>query len=126
MGFKTALDDFGTGYSSLGYLSNFKFDKIKIDRSFVASMAKFDKSRTIVNSVVSLGRALGLEVVAEGVETEYEAVMMAHFGCTELQGYYFSKPIEAAKLGPLIKSFEPRRFTPASVVSAISAKGATG
>jgi EAL domain-containing protein (putative c-di-GMP-specific phosphodiesterase class I) len=114
MGFKTALDDFGTGYSSLSYLCNFKFDKIKIDRSFVTNVSNALTSRTIVQSVVSLGRGLGMQIVAEGVETEYEALMMSHFGCTELQGYYFSAPIEADQLGPLIERFEPRRMTPTS------------
>ena len=90
MGFKIALDDFGTGYSSLAYLCNFKFDKIKIDRSFIGSISKVT-SRRIVQSVITLGRGLGIDIVAEGVETEIEAVMMTHFGCTELQGYYFSK-----------------------------------
>jgi diguanylate cyclase (GGDEF)-like protein len=114
MGFKTALDDFGTGYSSLAYLCNFKFDKIKIDRSFVTNVSSALASRTIVQSVVSLGRGLGMQIVAEGVETEYEALMMSHFGCTELQGFYFSAPVEADKLGPLIEQFEPRRMTPSS------------
>jgi EAL domain-containing protein (putative c-di-GMP-specific phosphodiesterase class I) len=66
IGFKTALDDFGTGYSSLAYLCNFKFDKIKIDRSFVGRIARVDISRTIVQSVVTIGRALGMDIVAEG------------------------------------------------------------
>jgi len=110
MGFKTALDDFGTGYSSLAYLCDFKFDKIKIDRSFVTNVSNVTTSRTIVQSVVSLGRGLGMMVVAEGVETEYEALMMSHFGCTELQGYYFSRPVPAVQLGPLLETFEPRRL----------------
>jgi diguanylate cyclase (GGDEF)-like protein len=110
MGFRTALDDFGTGYSSLSYLCNFKFDKIKIDRSFVSNVSNALTSRTIVQSVVSLGRGLGMQIVAEGVETEYEALMMSHFGCTELQGYFFSKPIESAELSALIETFKPRRL----------------
>jgi diguanylate cyclase (GGDEF)-like protein len=111
MGFKTALDDFGTGYSSLSYLCNFKFDKIKIDRSFVTNMSKALASRTIIQSVVSLGRGLGMQIVAEGVETEYEALMMAHFGCTELQGFYYSRPVEASQLTQLIEKFEPRSIS---------------
>ena len=87
MGFKTALDDFGTRYSSLAYLCNFKFDKIKIDRSFVSRMSEDETSRTMVQSVVRLGRALGMDIVAEGVEDELEAAMMTNFGCTELQGF---------------------------------------
>jgi diguanylate cyclase (GGDEF)-like protein len=112
MGFRTALDDFGTGYSSLSYLCNFKFDKIKIDRSFVSNVSNAATSRTIVQSVASLGRGLGMQIVAEGVESEYEAVMMSHFGCTELQGYFFSKPIPAAQLTTLVNEFEPRSIVP--------------
>jgi len=114
MGFKTALDDFGTGYSSLAYLCNFKFDKIKIDRSFVTNVSSAITSRTIVQSVASLGRGLGMQIVAEGVESEYEAVMMSHFGCTELQGYFFSRPIAAPQLTALIEKFEPRHMGPLS------------
>jgi EAL domain-containing protein (putative c-di-GMP-specific phosphodiesterase class I) len=113
MGFKTALDDFGTRYSSLAYLCNFKFDKIKIDRSFVSKISLVDTSRTIVESVVKLGRALGMDIVAEGVETELEAVMMTNFGCTELQGFYFSKALAADEIAEVLSTFEPKRFAQA-------------
>jgi EAL domain-containing protein (putative c-di-GMP-specific phosphodiesterase class I) len=113
IGFKTALDDFGTGYSSLAYLCNFKFDKIKIDRSFVSRISRVDISRTIVQSVVSIGRGLGMDIVAEGVETEFEAVTMAKFGCTELQGYYFSKPLPPDDVMALLRTFQPKRILPA-------------
>jgi predicted signal transduction protein with EAL and GGDEF domain len=113
MGFKTALDDFGTRYSSLGYLCNFKFDKIKIDRSFVSRMSEDDTSRTIVQSVVRLGRALGMEIVAEGVENELEATMMTSFGCTELQGFYFSKAIAAGRISKLLSTFQSKHFAQA-------------
>ena len=116
MGFKTALDDFGTGYSSLAYLCNFKFDKIKIERSFVSSIAKLDTSRRIVQSVITLGRGLKMDIVAEGVETEIEAVMMTEFGCTELQGYYFSKPIDADQMTEFLGAFQPWRRVPAEHV----------
>ena len=107
MGFKTALDDFGTGYSSLAYLCNFRFDKIKIDRAFVSGMSKSESYNKIVNAVVSLGKGLGMEIVAEGVETETEVDIMTALGCTELQGFYFSKPIDAASLCQLLKTFVP-------------------
>jgi diguanylate cyclase (GGDEF)-like protein len=107
IGFKTALDDFGTGYSSLAYLCDFKFDKIKIDRSFVSRLAKIDIAGTIVQSIVSIGRGLGMEIVAEGVETEFEAQTMARLGCTELQGYYFSKPLDADQTIAFLRSFQP-------------------
>jgi diguanylate cyclase (GGDEF)-like protein len=119
MGFKTALDDFGTGYSSLSYLCTFRFDKIKIDRSFVARISEIDTSRTIIKSVVSLGRGLGMSIVAEGVETEFEAEMMTQFGCTELQGFYFSRPLTAEGMLEFLKTFRPRR--PASVPTSLRA-----
>ena len=109
LGFKTALDDFGTGYSSLAYLCNFKFDKIKIDRSFVGRISRVDISRTIVQSVVRIGRGLGMGIVAEGAETEFEALMMTKLGCTELQGYYYSKPIDTHQMSELLRSFQPKR-----------------
>lgn len=125
IGFKTALDDFGTGYSSLAYLCDFKFDKIKIDRSFVSRIAKIDIAGTIVQSVVSIGRGLGMEIVAEGVETEFEALSMARLGCTELQGYYFSRPLDADQTVAFLHAFEPKPLSqfprPIQVVSASSA-----
>jgi len=113
MGFKTALDDFGTRYSSLAYLCSFKFDKIKIDRSFVSRMSEDQISRTIVQSVVRLGRALGMDIVAEGVEDELEAAMMTNFGCTELQGFYFSKAVAARRISKLLSTYEPKPFAQA-------------
>jgi diguanylate cyclase (GGDEF)-like protein len=127
IGFKTALDDFGTGYSSLAYLCNFKFDKIKIDRSFVSRISRVDISRTIVQSVVSIGRGLGMDIVAEGVETEFEAMMMTRLGCTDLQGYYFSKPVDTDQIAELLTSFQPKRFAPFSTAVQVgSARGAGG
>ena len=108
MGFRIALDDFGTGYSSLAYLCNFKFDKIKIERSFISSISKVDASRRIVQSVITLGRGLGMDIVAEGVETEIEAVMMSNFGCTELQGYYFSRPMASDQMVDFLSAFRPK------------------
>jgi diguanylate cyclase (GGDEF)-like protein len=115
MGFRTALDDFGTGYSSLAYLCNFKFDKIKIDRAFVHGAAKQDVAKTIVQAVVTLGRGLGMEIVAEGVETEMDAAAMRLFGCTELQGFFFSRPapreaIDAMLVQSAVQPAEPARW----------------
>jgi diguanylate cyclase (GGDEF)-like protein len=127
MGFKTALDDFGTRYSSLVYLCNFKFDKIKIDRSFVSKISRVDTSRIIVESVVKLGRALGMDIVAEGVETESEAVMMTNFGCTELQGFYFSKALAADEIAEVLNTFEPKRFAQAPrSLHVVTTRGANG
>ena len=113
MGFKTALDDFGTRYSSLAYLCNFNFDKIKIDRSFVSRMSVDDTSRAIVRSVIKLGRVLGIDIVAEGIENESEAAMMTNFGCTEMQGFYFSKALPADQMSKFLGTFQAKRFAKA-------------
>jgi diguanylate cyclase (GGDEF)-like protein len=93
VGFRVALDDFGTGYSSLFNIRNFSLDCIKVDKSFVDSMGKEHQSAAIINSVAHLARSLGLNVVAEGVETEiqYQALRLA--GCSHMQGYLFGKPM---------------------------------
>jgi EAL domain-containing protein (putative c-di-GMP-specific phosphodiesterase class I) len=92
LGVKLALDDFGTGHSSLHYLQKFHFDKIKIDRSFVAT---FDKDRTnnaVVRAVVNLGRDLDIEVIAEGIETREQFESLAALGCRSAQGYLTGRP----------------------------------
>ena len=89
-GFGIALDDFGTGFSSLGYLLRFPVNKIKIDRSFVRGLPDDMKSASIIHALVALGRALGLKIVAEGVETEGQRQFLRVAGCHLLQGYLFS------------------------------------
>lgn len=111
MGFKIALDDFGTGYSSLRYLSEFRFDKIKIDRAFVTDIQERKRALTIIQSVVTLGRGLGMDIVAEGVETEAEASVMRLVGVSELQGYYFSRAVPADAVGALIASIGEKDIT---------------
>ena len=98
LGVRMALDDFGTGYSSLIYLRRFAFDKIKIDKSFLDSMEATGESAILVHSVVHLGRALGLTVTAEGVETEEQARFLQAVGCHLLQGYLFSKPVPPSEI----------------------------
>jgi diguanylate cyclase (GGDEF)-like protein len=95
MGFRIALDDFGTGYSSLYNIKRFALDCLKIDRSFVDGMGRERESAAIVHSIVHLGRALGMEVVAEGVETETQLQALRVAGCSHLQGYYLSRPMDA-------------------------------
>lgn len=112
IGFKTALDDFGTGYSSLAYLCNFKFNKIKIDRSFVMGMSKSDRVRNIIEAVIAIGSGLGMTVVAEGVETQSDADAMTKMGCSELQGFLFSRPLDIdAMLAFIDKNGETRPRT---------------
>ena len=97
LGVSTALDDFGTGYSSLNYLQKFPFDRLKIDRSFIASLGTTGNSGAIVQSIVTLGHALGMKVLGEGVETNEQRVLLRLAGCDEMQGYLFAKacPAEA-------------------------------
>ena len=92
-GLRIAIDDFGTGYSSLAYLARLPVQQLKIDRSFVASMLGDHPTGLIVRSVVGLGRALGMEVVAEGVETEAQARRLRELGCDELQGFLLGRPV---------------------------------
>ena len=92
LGVRIVLDDFGVGYSSLSYFRDFPFDKIKIDRSFVAEMLDSRQARSIVQAMVSLGRGLDLQVVAEGVETHRQLAALTKLGCTQVQGYLFGRP----------------------------------
>lgn len=103
IGVKLALDDFGTGYSSLIYLRRFAFDKIKIDKSFLDSMEATGESAILVHSVVHLGRALGLEVTAEGVENEEQRRFLQAVGCHFLQGFLFSKPVSADAIDDMLR-----------------------
>ena len=93
LGIKLAMDDFGTGYSSLGYLQTFRFDKIKIDRSFVSRMGDDTNANAIVRAVVVMTEALGVRANAEGVETPAQANALRAAGCAEAQGYLYSRPL---------------------------------
>ncbi|HET9511098.1 MAG TPA: EAL domain-containing protein [Sphingomonas sp.] len=93
MGFRIALDDFGTGYSSLYNIRKFALDCLKIDRSFIDGLGRERESSAIVQSVIHLGRALGMEVVAEGVETEAQVQALRVAGCSHLQGYFLARPM---------------------------------
>ena len=96
-GFSIALDDFGTGYSGLNSLKRFAVDKIKIDRSFVHNLEANDEAEGLVDAIVKLGRALKLDIVAEGVETEHQRDRLAACGCNNFQGYLVSKPMPASE-----------------------------
>jgi len=98
LGIRIAMDDFGTGYSSLTYLQSFPFDKIKIDRSFVKNITEDSSSLTIVRAVAALANGMGMTATAEGVETAEQLHSIASEGCTEMQGFLFSKPLPAAEI----------------------------
>jgi len=104
LGVRFALDDFGTGYSSLSYLQNFPFDSIKIDRCFVSGPSHGHKSQALLAAIADLGRALGMETTAEGIETETQYRMIKQHGCTHAQGYYLSKPLPNTQLAPFIQA----------------------
>jgi diguanylate cyclase (GGDEF)-like protein/PAS domain S-box-containing protein len=98
---RITLDDFGTGYSSLSYLRRMPFDKIKVDRSFVAALGHDPAANALVRSIIGLARGLGLESNAEGVETKAQAQMLREEGCQEVQGYYFGCPMPAEEFAKL-------------------------
>ena len=92
LGVRFALDDFGTGYSSLSYLKRLPFDTLKIDQSFVHDIETDPNDREIVQTIMNIARSMKISVIAEGVETPMQALLLRQFGCHIFQGYYFAKP----------------------------------
>jgi diguanylate cyclase (GGDEF)-like protein len=109
IGIRIVLDDFGTGYSSLGYLRRFPVDKIKIDQSFVRNLGVTEEAAAIVECVARLGRALGLTVTAEGVETAEQHRFVRAAGCHQLQGFLFSPPVAAERISEFARSSDAGR-----------------
>ncbi len=107
-GVRFSLDDFGKGYSSLGYLGRFSLDKLKIDRSFVREMNTNHQSRVIVSTIALLGRKLGLEVVAEGVETEQQVEALLAEECLQVQGFLYSPPLTADEISAILAAGQGR------------------
>ncbi|HXA43577.1 MAG TPA: EAL domain-containing protein [Candidatus Solibacter sp.] len=102
LGHPISIDDFGTGYSSLAYLRRFQLDELKVDKSFVDGLGRDPEATAIVAAVMGMAHALGLSVVAEGVETERQLSALRSLGCDEAQGYYFSRPVPASEVDALL------------------------
>ena len=111
MGVRTSMDDFGTGYSSLSYLQKFRFDKIKIDQSFVRQVGINADSTAIVRAVAALGASLGMKTTAEGVETQEQLTQIRAEGCTEIQGYLTGRPMTSADAAAIL-ILQPDQSTP--------------
>ncbi|HKX40934.1 MAG TPA: GGDEF domain-containing phosphodiesterase, partial [Burkholderiaceae bacterium] len=123
LGVELSIDDFGTGYSSLAKLRRMRAHELKIDREFVADVARDADARAVVDAIVRLGHALGLRIVAEGVETAAQRDALRTLGCDELQGYYFAQPLppEALLVGELRSADgdEPVAFSPSVMTSTL-------
>ncbi|MDJ0389917.1 EAL domain-containing protein [Roseomonas sp. E05] len=117
-GVHLSVDDFGTGYSSFNYVKNFPVDRLKIDQSFVGGMTSEPNSAAIVRTIIELAHTLGLQVVAEGVETEAQLEALRAEGCDEVQGYYFSRPLPAEAFTRLVQA----GLTPATSLTAPNPK----
>jgi len=108
LGVRISMDDFGTGYSSLSYLRSFPFDKIKIDQSFVRDLIDKPDAIGIIRAIAGLGRSMGVTTTAEGVETQEQLDQMREEGCTEVQGYFYSRPVPAGEIAGLLTGFRDR------------------
>ena len=117
MGVTVAFDDFGTGFSSLSSLLRFPFDKLKIDRAFVAGLDTSDSAKAIVRAIVALGSNLSLLTTGEGVETAAQLEDLRRLGCSEAQGYFFSRPRPNGAVPDLLRELNARRQNELSVVS---------
>jgi diguanylate cyclase (GGDEF)-like protein len=109
LGVRISMDDFGTGYSSIGYLRSFRFDKIKIDQSFVRDLLVDEGSLAIVRAIAGLGISFGMTTTAEGVETEEQMRCLNLEGCSEVQGYLYSRPVPGDQVAKLLASLNARR-----------------
>jgi EAL domain-containing protein (putative c-di-GMP-specific phosphodiesterase class I) len=110
LGIQLSIDDFGTGYSSLSYLKQFPVDKLKIDQSFIRQSHENSDDRILVESIVNLAHSLRLNVIAEGVELREHTEWLAALSCDEIQGYWFSRPLPATAVVPLLMSHKPSEF----------------
>jgi diguanylate cyclase (GGDEF)-like protein len=108
LGIRISMDDFGTGYSSLSYLRSFPFDKIKIDRCFISGLDDSSESAAIVQAVAGLAQSLSMTTTAEGVETRAQLDRVRELGCTDVQGFYYSPPVQVQQLGELFAKYSSK------------------
>jgi EAL domain-containing protein (putative c-di-GMP-specific phosphodiesterase class I) len=104
MGIQLSIDDFGTGYSSLRYLHRFPIHTLKIDRSFISMLHTDAESQAITQSIVTLSHTLGMDVIAEGIETDEQLAYLQRLGCDYGQGYLFAKPIESNAVAIMLET----------------------
>ena len=106
LGIQVQIDDFGTGYSSLGYLHSLPIDTLKIDRTFISQLGTSDSGLEIVRTILALAHSLGMDVIAEGVETKEQLAKLKEMDCEYVQGFFFAKPVDSQSAGALLgKSF---------------------
>ena len=105
LGVEIAIDDFGTGYSSLSYLRQFPIDRLKIDQSFIRNALNNQDDASIARTIVALGHSLNLKVIAEGVETKDHEKFLLEYGCDEVQGYRYSRPVPVEKFIEFAKAY---------------------
>jgi diguanylate cyclase (GGDEF)-like protein/PAS domain S-box-containing protein len=115
-GIRMAIDDFGTGYSSLSYLKKFKVSRLKIDQSFVRDIGDDPDDKAIVTAIINLAKSMGMQTIAEGVETAHQMTFLRLQGCTDMQGYHFSKPLPSEQFEAFVRDM-PLKARPASVLA---------
>lgn len=103
MGISLAIDDFGTGYSSLSHLKHLPINTLKIDRSFISDIPDDADAKIIVDTMIALAKNLGLHIIAEGIETKAQKEYLLTKGCHDVQGYYYSKPVDAKTMKEMLK-----------------------
>jgi EAL domain-containing protein (putative c-di-GMP-specific phosphodiesterase class I) len=112
LGVRLLIDDFGTGYSSLSYLNRFPLDGVKVDRSFIEGLGADRHHSALVAAIIAMATAMGLEVTAEGVETQDQLADLVRLGCQRAQGYYLDRPMTADAMGRVVAEASPRQFAP--------------